>query len=227
MNTYTKPLWKYWFSDEENLQYSASTKLTVCGASSSLHLLWPLSGFTSTVFSYPELFQAAVVCISLKSGAECALQNPGTSCCNSVVTGKNWMSNLAGNTELWQGAPWKSSTFPGPLFCAGPTSSTLNKPKSPLLVPRVMILLSSLLLSLRTMNYCRVSSFTYSSYGCIVLDFPAKEILLSAAGVAGDIACWPSCCPWLPSGILPVISIRWKRQQYPLFFFFACYYLLL
>lgn len=211
----------FWWGESSVLR-----KLTVWSCqlhSSSLHLLWPLSDFTSTVFPYPEPFQAAVVCISLKFGAECALQNPGTSSCNSVVTGKNWMSNLAGNTELWQGAPWKSSISPGPLFCPEPMSSTLNKAKSFLLVPRVMILLSSLLLSLRTMNCWRVSSFTYSSYRCWISQ---QEILLSAAGVAGNIACWPSCCPWLPSGMLPVISIRWKRQQYPLFFF-ACYCLLL
>lgn len=56
-------------------------------------------------------------------------------------------------------------------------------------MPGVMILLNSLFLSLRAVNYWRVSSFSCSSYRSIVLDLPAKEMLLSAAEVSGDIAC--------------------------------------
>lgn len=124
----------------------------VCGAaSSSLHLLWPLSGFMSIslvlscfrllLWTFPSTFE---LCVSL--WAECALQNSGTSSSNSVASGKNWTSNLVGNTEFWQGAPWKSTPLSRTM------SRVLNKPNSSFLMPGVVILLSSLFLSLRTMN---------------------------------------------------------------------------
>lgn len=209
---------------------------SVCGAASnSLHRLWPLSAFTSTVFS-PILscFRLLVcifhwtfeLCVSL--WAECALQSPGTSSRNSVVSGRKRTSNLAGNIELWQGAPWSSSS-PGPLFCPGPMEFFQTEPWTG------QSLLSWCLGLWSCSIPCSGLSGLWTTGGC-----PASAAALT------DPLCWicqqkkrfslQQRCPETLPADLPVVSdhplefyqsfqwIRWKRQQCPLFF--VCSYLL-
>lgn len=219
MSVYTKPLWKYWFSDEENLQYTASTTLTVCLWSCqqlptpALTPLWlyecsislVLSCFRLLVWTFPWTFE---LCVSL--WAECALQNPGASSSNSVGSGKNWMSNLAGNTEFWQGAPWKPSSSPAPLLCPGPWASQ------------------------RLLSWCLGLWSCSVPCSCLSGPWTAGGYPASPTALTGAL-CWifqqrkcfslqqetlPADHPVVPDHLLGFYQsfqwMRWKRQQYPL-----------
>lgn len=220
MNTYTKPLWKYWLSDEENLHYAARKNWkSVCGAATTPYTCPdPSLAWQGQYFPSPEpapgcwcvhvLELGSCVC-HCELGVLCRALDPVPAILPSLGTA--------------QGAAQQGTLSFDKVLLGNPAalldhSFAQDLEQAKILFPGAW--------------GCDPAQFPAAVSGPWAAGgYPASPTALTEAlcwicqlkehfSLAGDIACWPSCCPWSPSGI--VISMNKMEEpavsSYPLYF---------